>query len=336
MRTTSPDAHLVGDERGVGVRDTRIDLDAAVHRARVHHDLPLSHARRRDPVQRRVLAERRHERLVPFARAASAGRRRRRHPRSCRCRTRPRSRAPRCPAARASAGRPPTSARPTSASACTRERATRECSTSPTMATCRPSSLSERLAHRVEVEERLRRVLMLSVARVHDVRVGEPRHELRRADRRMAHDDDVRLVRRERERRVLQRLALVYRRARGAEGHRVRRQALRRELEAGKRPRGRLVEEVHDRAAAERRQLLDLAIERRRERLRGVEHALDVTSLEVADREQMTPQGAQAVGAQAWPSSSGSPTRYTPSRSSISTSSTWMRSPRPVGRFLPT
>ena len=35
-------------------------------------------------------------------------------------------------------------------------------------------------------------MLVLAVARVHDVRVGEPRDELRRADRRMPHDDDVR------------------------------------------------------------------------------------------------------------------------------------------------
>ena len=33
------------------------------------------------------------------------------------------------------------------------ERATRECSTSPTIATCRPVQPAERLAHRVEVEQ---------------------------------------------------------------------------------------------------------------------------------------------------------------------------------------
>ena len=110
-------AHLVGDERGVGVGDARVDLDAAVHRARVHDDLARPHALGRDPVERRVLAERRHERLAgrhPLALHAQdvddVGVR----PRP-RCRSRPRSRAPRCRAAAASAApisveRAPTSA----------------------------------------------------------------------------------------------------------------------------------------------------------------------------------------------------------------------------------
>ena len=59
-----PCAHLVADERGFGVGDAWVDLDSAVHRPRVHHDLTRPHARRRDPVERRVLAERRNERLA--------------------------------------------------------------------------------------------------------------------------------------------------------------------------------------------------------------------------------------------------------------------------------
>ncbi len=39
-------AHLVGDERLLGVGDARVDLDAAVHRPGMHHDLPGPHARR--------------------------------------------------------------------------------------------------------------------------------------------------------------------------------------------------------------------------------------------------------------------------------------------------
>ncbi len=69
---------------------------------------------------------------------------------------------------------------------------------------------AERLAHRVQVEQGLGRMLMLAVARVHDVCVGQASNELRRADRRMPDDDDVGLVGGERQRRVLERLALVH------------------------------------------------------------------------------------------------------------------------------
>ena len=61
---------------------------------------------------------------------------------------------------------------PISANAWMFERATREWRTSPTIATCRPSMPAELLADRVEVEQRLRRVLVLAVARVDDVRVA--------------------------------------------------------------------------------------------------------------------------------------------------------------------
>ena len=54
---------------------------------------------------------------------------------------------------------------------------------------------AERLAHREEVEQRLRRMLVLAVAGVHDRRVRVARDELRRADLRVPDDDRVRLVR---------------------------------------------------------------------------------------------------------------------------------------------
>ena len=54
---------------------------------------------------------------------------------------------------------------------------------------------AQRLAHRVQVEKGLGRMLVLAVAGVDDVRVGVTRDELRRSDGRMTHDDDVRLVR---------------------------------------------------------------------------------------------------------------------------------------------
>ena len=80
---------------------------------------------------------------------------------------------------------------------------------------------AERLLDGVQVEQRLGWMLMLAVAGVHDVRVGDARDELRRADLRVAQDDHVWVVGRERQRRVLERLALVDRRARRLQGHRV-------------------------------------------------------------------------------------------------------------------
>ena len=51
-------AHLGGHERRTGVGDARVDLDAAIHRPGVHHDLPGANSVRRDAVERGVLAER--------------------------------------------------------------------------------------------------------------------------------------------------------------------------------------------------------------------------------------------------------------------------------------
>ena len=68
---------------------------------------------------------------------------------------------------------------------------------------------ADRLADGVEVEQRLGRVLVLPVAGVDDVRLGEAGDELRRTDLRVPEHDHVRVVGAERECRVLERLALV-------------------------------------------------------------------------------------------------------------------------------
>ena len=135
---------------------------------------------------------------------------------------------------------------PTSSNACRSERATREWRTSPTIATWSPSSRPSSSLERVEVEQRLRRVLVLAVAGVDDVGVGDPGDELRRADLRVPDHDHVRVVGAERERRVLERLALVDRGADGLDVERVRGEPLRGELEARRGARRGLVEEVDD------------------------------------------------------------------------------------------
>src|SRR5581483_9208294 len=108
--------------------------------------------------------------------------------------------------------------------------------------------------------------------------------------------------------------------------------------------RRRLIEEIDDQAALQRRELLHLAVERRLERARGAEQPLHVVAREVGDGEEMPsrrrPRRAQVVADEAdgrhRDSSSGTETSRTASTSSTSTSWTWMRSPREVGRFLPT
>jgi hypothetical protein len=95
-----------------------------------------------------------------------------------------------------------------------------------------PLDAAELLLDRVQVEQRLGRMLVLPVACVHDPRLGDAGYELRCTDMRMAEHDHIRVVGAERDRRVLQRLALVDRRAGGLDRHRVGRKPLRGELEA--------------------------------------------------------------------------------------------------------
>src|SRR5262245_64180612 len=130
-------------------------------------------------------------------------------------------------------------------------------------------------------------MLVLPVAGVHDMGRGRRGDELRRADLRMTNDNDVWVVCAERERRVAERLTLVDRRAGRANGHRVRGEALRGELEARERARRGLVEEVHDESATKGGQLLHLAVERALERPRRVEDPIRVGARQVRDAEEM-------------------------------------------------
>ena len=108
------------------IGDARVDLDASVHRAWMHHALTRREPIGRDPPPRRVLARAtgRSSRPRACAPAACAGRRRRRRRRSRRCRA---SRRPR-PAGSSAGGPTRIASAPTSLSAWTSDRATRECS----------------------------------------------------------------------------------------------------------------------------------------------------------------------------------------------------------------
>ena len=150
-----------------------------------------------------------------------------------------------------------------------------------------PLDPAELLLDRVEVEERLGRVLVLAVACVHHVSLRMECDEIGRTDLRVANDDDVRVVAADRERGVLQRFPFVHGRAGGLDRHYVGGEALGGQLEARGRARGGLVEEIDDGAAPQGRQLLHLAVERAGEGPGEREQPLDVLPLEIGDRDQM-------------------------------------------------
>ena len=150
-----------------------------------------------------------------------------------------------------------------------------------------PFEASEPLPHRVEVEQGLCRVLVRAVPGVQHVTPDPLRQLERRAGRGVADHDRVRPHRLQRERRVLQGLALRHAGpARGEVDH-VRRQSLRRELEGDPRPGGVLVEQVHDGASAQRRDLLDHARADLAEGLGGVEDPDHVLRGHIVHRQEV-------------------------------------------------
>ncbi len=215
------------------------------------------------------------------------------------------------------------------------ERATRECATSPTIQIDAPSMRAQAAAQRVDVEQRLRRVLVLAVARVHDRGAAPSRDELRGTCPRRAQHDRVGLVRAQRQDRVLERLALLDARAAGGEIDDVGRQPLGCELEGAAGARRGLVEQVQHHPPPQRRDLLDLAVGdlgealrparrcARSPRGRGPRSTAGVPSLLLAHALSCPlPTAVLAIATSSTPSSSR--TR------------TWTCSERDVGRFLPT
>ena len=123
-----------------------------------------------------------------------------------------------------------------------------------------------------------------------------------------ADHDRGRVVGRQRLDRVLERLALVDARAGRADADDVGAESLGGELEARARAGARLVEEVDDRAASERRHLLDLAAGDLGERLGAVEDPLDPGAVQVVDRDQVAADPIRAFmplarRAARWPAS---------------------------------
>ena len=313
-------AHLLEDQRVGRVGDAAVDLDAAVDRPGVHHLLPGPDALRRHAPARRVLAQARDERrLHPLALhpedvddvgvrdRADLGRGLAAH------RLDPaRDQRRRADERRVRADEPERLDQRA------RDPAVQDVADDRDV---EPLELSEGGADREEIEQRLGRVLVLAVAGVHDGGARVARDQLRRADLRVPDDDRVRVVLRERQHGVLERLPLVDGRACGFQRHHVGREPLRRQLEAGRRAGRGLEEETEHQLPPQRRQLLVHPLERPR----GLEDPLDIVAGQVTDRKQVPHDF-----------SSGAPTRRIRSAPSVSASSTWIRSLRAVGRFLPT
>ena len=278
--------HLRRDQRVRRVDHLRRQLDAAVHRAGVHQELPRAEPARVDLVASGVLAKRGHEALPhPLAlhpqRVDDVGL------------ADPVERVGDLAAERLEPARDQgrgTAHRHPRAHDREREHARARDATVEDVADDPDPAAVERVEpapKRVDVEQGLARVLVLAVARVDHRGVGPARDQVRGAGVRGANHDRLRVVGAQRRDRVLQRLALVDRRARRLDRDHVRGESLRRKLERGAGPGARLVEEVHDRPPAERRHLLDVAPAHLGEALGALEDALDVGALEMLDRQQV-------------------------------------------------
>ena len=156
------------------------------------------------------------------------------------------------------------------------ERATRECRTSPTIQMFSAVERAEALAQRVDVEQRLRRVLVLAVAGVDDARASSSRRPARRRRRAACGSRSGRAGRRDSVWTVsLSDSPFSTLEPLEAKLMTSARERLGGQLEGAARARGRLVEEVQHAPAAQRGDLLDLALGDLGERLRAVEDALD-------------------------------------------------------------
>ena len=190
-----------------------------------------------------------------------------------------------------------------------------------------PLERAQALLERVEVEQRLRGVLVLAVAGVDHRRARPARHQRGRPHLRRADHDRGRVVGRQGLDGVLERLALVHRRAARLDAHQVGGEALGRQLEARAGARGGLVEEVDHRAPAQRGHLLDLAARRPRRssrRGRGCARCRRAESSSIESRCRFMPGPPRAR-------------RLPPRRFRRSPRTrTFTLSSRAVGRFLPT
>ena len=175
------------------------------------------------------------------------------------------------------------------------------------------------LANRVAVQQGLRGVLVPAIARIDHVdSIVQPARDLpRHARRAVADNDGVDAHRFDGEHRIAERLALLDRRRADAERHRVGREALGRLLEAQPSAGGVFVEEPDDVLPSQRGNLRDGALRDLGERVGELVELLDVGPIEIGDGEEV-------------------PHDFTTSPRSTPCGLTFTTSSRRVGRFLPT
>ena len=151
----------------------------------------------------------------------------------------------------------------------------------------RAAAAAEPAADGERVQQRLRRVLVGPVAGVDHAAAHPVRQPVRGAGGVVPDDDRVGAHRLQRQRGVLQALALGDAGALGGEVDHVGGQPLGRRLERDPGPGGVLEEEVHDRAAAQGRQLLDGAVGDAGQLVGGVEHQQGIVAAQVRRRDQV-------------------------------------------------
>src|SRR5213594_1698883 len=190
-----------------------------------------------------------------------------------------------------------------------------------------PGDLPVLVANREQIQQRLSGVLVLAVARVDDVGADAVAEKQGGTGRRMADHHHVDPHRLEVFRRVDERLPLLHGAAGRGHVHRVRRESFLGELEGDAGAGGGFEEEVDDRLAAERRDLLDGTLRHLLERLRGIEDEADLIRGEVLEPHQVLAEGGHL---------SPPCTSSTSSRPSSSCTSTSTRSPRSTFTCLPT
>src|SRR2546427_1660184 len=194
------------------------------------------------------------------------------------------------------------------------------------------------VADREQVEEGLGGVLVLAVPGVHDVGADAVAQELRRARGGVADHHHVDAHRLEVLGRIDERLPLLHRASRGGHVHGVRGEALFGEFEGDAGAGGGFEEEIDDRLAAQRGDLLDGALRHFLERLRGVEDEADLVGREALEADQILAQRGRHCLAprttSTWsrPSSSATCTSTTspgPVLTTLPTTSAWIGSSRP-------
>ncbi len=285
--------HLVEDHRAGQLGRVDRHLDAAIHRARVHHQGVRRQPRRpcgRQAVHRRVLAQARQQRLVhPLSlhtqqvqdvevgdqrvevvadvhRPAVERRRQQR---------------------RRGDERDVRAERGERLHVAARHPAVLDVADDGDAQPVEPVAPAEPGADRVAVEQRLGGVLVPTVAGVDDRRLGPLGDLLRGAARAVADDERVDAHRADRLDRVAQALALVQAARRHGEVHRVGRQPLGRGVEAGACARRVLEEQADHVLAAQRRHLGDRPLADLGHVVGELQQPVDVGGGEVLDRQQV-------------------------------------------------